>query len=69
MPLTISAKWDRRKLRQIAESLHSSELAKLQGLDSIKKQPQSAAEAMIQALWAKVLNVAPDTIGLDDHFS
>ncbi|KAK8104886.1 uncharacterized protein PG998_011919 [Apiospora kogelbergensis] len=68
MPLTISAKWDRRKLRQIAESLHGSELAKLQGLDSVKKQPQSAAEAKIQALWAKVLSVAPDTIGMDDHF-
>ncbi|KAK1704025.1 hypothetical protein BDP67DRAFT_624154 [Colletotrichum lupini] len=68
MPLTISAKADRRKLRALAQGLSPEDLALLQGTSDVKEQPQSQAEANMQTVWAGVLGVKTETIGLDDNF-
>ncbi|OHF00037.1 hypothetical protein CORC01_04683, partial [Colletotrichum orchidophilum] len=68
MPLTISAKADRRKLRALAQGLRPEDLSLLQGTSDVKEQPQSQAEVDMQAVWAEVLGVKTETIGLDDNF-
>ncbi|KAK8117198.1 uncharacterized protein PG998_005479 [Apiospora kogelbergensis] len=68
MPLTISAKADRRKLRALVEALTGEQVALLQGQGDAKQQPTSDAERQIQAIWATVLKVSPESIGVDDDF-
>ncbi|KZL66298.1 non-ribosomal peptide synthetase [Colletotrichum tofieldiae] len=68
MPLTISAKADRRKLRSLAQGLRPEDVALLQGTQDVKERPQSEAEIKMLAAWARVLGVKPEIIGINDHF-
>ncbi|CAE7003061.1 Destruxin synthetase [Pyrenophora teres f. teres] len=60
MPVNPNGKVDRKALEQQADtqSNHSGQ----------KQQPSTPAERAMQQLWAGVLAIAPDSIGLDDSF-
>lgn len=69
LPLTVSGKTDRRRLRQMGSALTLEELAKMReaGRRSIRR-PTTQAEEQMQKIWAQVLNMDINSIGLDDSF-
>ncbi|KAG7407670.1 Nonribosomal peptide synthetase TES [Fusarium oxysporum f. sp. rapae] len=69
LPMTTSGKVDRKRLREIGASLSAQQLAELRThSEGPKRQPSTQVERILQRLWAQVLNVNPETIGLDDSF-
>ncbi|KAK2811278.1 hypothetical protein FQN49_008470, partial [Arthroderma sp. PD_2] len=68
IPRVASGKIDRPRLRAIGASLSVEDLAQLSRLDRERLPPQTGAERLIQELWAEILKVGPETIGLDDSF-
>ncbi|CVL02221.1 uncharacterized protein FMAN_08290 [Fusarium mangiferae] len=69
LPTTSTGKTDRRELQRIGATLSVQDLVRKQtsGRD-LKRQPTSHVERKMQAIWADVLGVEPDIIGLDDNF-
>lgn len=70
LPVTSSAKTDRKKLKHIGSSF--SVLDKMQQLNSVKgekRMPSTDEELAMQQLWARILNVDATSIGLDDTFN
>lgn len=69
LPLTASGKTNRRVLREMGAALSVEDLARLRqsGRGPMRK-PSSPVERQMQMIWAQVLNIDPDTIGLDDRF-
>ncbi|KAG9387089.1 EntF Non-ribosomal peptide synthetase module protein [Pyrenophora tritici-repentis] len=69
LPMTTSGKTDRKRLREIGSAFSAQQLAELltrsQGL---KRQPSTEQERALQKLWARVLDIDADSIGLDDSF-
>ncbi|KAH7116165.1 hypothetical protein B0J11DRAFT_593923 [Dendryphion nanum] len=69
VPMTATGKTDRRRLRDIGASFSSQQLAELRTSSPKKKrQPSTAVERNVQKLWAQVLRINPESIGLDDSF-
>uniref|UniRef100_A0A8H7KCL4 Carrier domain-containing protein n=1 Tax=Bionectria ochroleuca TaxID=29856 RepID=A0A8H7KCL4_BIOOC len=68
MPFITSTKLDRKTLNMEASKLSSSQIAEYALQSSVKRKPETEMEALLQGLWAKVLNLPPDTIGRDDSF-
>ncbi|KAI3581769.1 hypothetical protein IWW34DRAFT_903772 [Fusarium oxysporum f. sp. albedinis] len=69
MPLSASAKTDRGRLKQIALSMTSEEVARLHACRIARyTSPSTARERRLQQLWAKVLNLEPSIIGRSDQF-
>jgi amino acid adenylation domain-containing protein len=69
LPMTSSGKIDRKRLREIGASFSAQQLAELQtASEGAKRAPSTEAERMMQQLWAQVLSIAPESIGLDDSF-
>lgn len=70
-PVTPTGKLDRKRLREIGMSFTMQELlSELQSSElSTKRQPTTTIEMQTQQIWAKVLNIDPLTIGLDDSFT
>ncbi|KAF9694016.1 hypothetical protein EKO04_007758 [Ascochyta lentis] len=66
-PLNPSGKLDRKLLRQKATEMHLIELVKHTG-SSDKVAPVTAQENTMQHLWATVLGLPIECIGLDDDF-
>ncbi|KAL7771439.1 hypothetical protein CFE70_001382 [Pyrenophora teres f. teres 0-1] len=68
-PMTTSGKTDRKVLREIGASFTPQQLANVRtSRQGQKRQPTTPAERAMQQLWAGVLAIAPDSIGLDDSF-
>ncbi|KKY16044.1 putative nonribosomal peptide synthase [Phaeomoniella chlamydospora] len=67
-PLTATGKTDRKRIREIGSSFSTHQLAQLRSSLKEKRQPTTEIERTIQALWARVLNLQPNNIGLDDSF-
>ncbi|CAE7002873.1 Nonribosomal peptide synthetase 3 [Pyrenophora teres f. teres] len=68
-PMTTSGKTDRKVLREIGASFTPQQLANVRtSRQGRKRQPTTPAERAMQQLWAGVLAIAPDSIGLDDSF-
>ncbi|KAI1815243.1 hypothetical protein GGS20DRAFT_597269 [Poronia punctata] len=70
-PLTPSGKVDRRKLRAWAANLGRSQLRSYTTSlpsQTIKRQPENPKEKALQHLWANVLGIMAEEIGLDDKF-
>ncbi|KAJ5702482.1 hypothetical protein N7488_010030 [Penicillium malachiteum] len=67
---TMSDKTDRRRLRESAMTLGKDQVESycLPLSNSIKRPPQSEASIKTQRIWADVLNIPLDRIGLDDGF-
>lgn len=69
LPTTATGKIDRRRLRQIGASYTMRQLAELSSKDAKAKQmPSTEVETQLQSLWAQVLNLDKDSIGVDDSF-
>jgi amino acid adenylation domain-containing protein len=71
LPTTTSGKMDRRRLREIGALFSAQQLAELRTASEgggAKQAPSTEAERTIQQLWARVLNIKPGRIGLDDSF-
>ncbi|KAF1937771.1 condensation-domain-containing protein, partial [Clathrospora elynae] len=67
--MTTSGKTDRKRLREIGASFSAQQLADMRAsCQGPKRQPSTGAERTMQQLWAKVLNIKPETIGMDDSF-
>jgi aryl carrier-like protein len=68
MPLTSSGKIDRKKLQSIATTLTATELAAYSGQREEHSAPTTEKEVRMQQLWARVLNIRPETISRYDNF-
>ncbi|KAK4182166.1 Nonribosomal peptide synthetase 3, partial [Podospora australis] len=69
MPITASGKTDRKRLREIGASFSAQQLAEMRTSgQGQKRTPSTEAERTMQQLWGQVLNIAPESIGLDDSF-
>jgi amino acid adenylation domain-containing protein len=69
LPMTVSGKTDRKRLREIGASFSAQQLAEMRtASEGPKRVPSTEAEKMMQRLWARVLNIEADSIGLDDSF-
>ncbi|PVH90760.1 acetyl-CoA synthetase-like protein, partial [Periconia macrospinosa] len=69
LPMTTSGKTDRKRLREIGASFSAQQLAELRTRSQgPKRRPSTEREKALQRLWAQVLNVQPESIGLDDNF-
>ena len=67
IPMTASGKTDRKQLRALGSSLTATQLAKTQRLhDYSENLPGTEMEQKLQKIWAQVLNMLPEEIGLDD---
>ncbi|EFQ85269.1 hypothetical protein PTT_19820, partial [Pyrenophora teres f. teres 0-1] len=68
-PMTTSGKTDRKRLREMGASFTAQQLAEMRtSSQGPKRQPSTDAEQTMQRLWARVLGIEPDSIGLDDSF-
>ena len=68
MPLSSSGKTDRRRLQGIAQRLTDEEIAHFSLSDVKKRVPINDAEKKMQNMWAAVLSIPVESIGLDDSF-
>lgn len=68
MPMTTSGKLDRKVLRQLARSVPEDHLHVYRLAGKSGRAPSGHAETALARLWASVLNLGPDTVGVDDSF-
>ncbi|KAF2106754.1 hypothetical protein BDV96DRAFT_654318 [Lophiotrema nucula] len=72
MPETQTNKMDRNALKRIGASLTAEQIVQYSlgaGKDSTNKRaPSTPMETALQALWAELLRIEPDSIGADDSF-
>ncbi|KAK5637358.1 hypothetical protein RRF57_013070 [Xylaria bambusicola] len=69
LPLTVSGKTDRRRLRQMGTALSPQDLEGLRiATRGAKRLPRTKAEYQLRALWSQTLGVEADSIGVDDSF-
>lgn len=69
MPLTATGKTNRRELRNIGGLFSIQKLAEMQtATRAEKRKPSTPMQQQIQTIWATVLNLDPQKIGLDDNF-
>lgn len=69
MPLTTSGKIDRRSLREIGGPFLAQRLAELRSATAaVKRQPSTNLEKQLQKIWAHILKIETQSIGLDDDF-
>jgi amino acid adenylation domain-containing protein len=68
MPMTTSGKLDRKVLRQLAQNLEETQLHAFRLAGKSGRAPSGYAETTLARLWASLLNLAPDSVGVDDHF-
>jgi non-ribosomal peptide synthase protein (TIGR01720 family) len=69
LPSTPTGKIDHRRLRDLGTSFSAEELANEQAaIRGPKRQPGSDIERVLQLILARVLNIDPLTIGMDDSF-
>ncbi|KAF4509386.1 hypothetical protein G6O67_003562 [Ophiocordyceps sinensis] len=68
VPMMTTGKADRRQLRAIGSALSAKDIAKLSRVDGDRRAPRTDTERAMQALWARVLNMEPESIGIDDSF-
>jgi amino acid adenylation domain-containing protein len=71
LPLNPSGKTDRKLLRELGSALTLQQLADRQGTDEAREEkrlPTTDRECSLQQIWARVLNIEPGAMGLDDSF-
>ncbi|KAK5991451.1 Nonribosomal peptide synthetase dtxS1 [Cladobotryum mycophilum] len=69
LPMTATGKVNRRSLRELGSSFSAQQIADMQTTtNSLKRQPTTETEKLMQTIWANVLRIRADTIGLDDSF-
>ncbi|KAL4928191.1 uncharacterized protein BDV17DRAFT_291936 [Aspergillus undulatus] len=68
LPHTASSKLDRRAIKQLLESLPEDVLSQYSLSESTTVAPTTEMETKLQSLWATVLNIDLDRVGVQDHF-
>ncbi|KAI8633600.1 hypothetical protein F5Y19DRAFT_414203 [Xylariaceae sp. FL1651] len=69
IPLAPTGKTDRKRLKALGASLTSEDLAKLRGVENKPKRPPTTqTEHQVRNLWAEILAIPVDNIGIDDNF-
>ncbi|KHN97569.1 Amino acid adenylation [Metarhizium album ARSEF 1941] len=69
LPMTTTGNIDRKQLREIAARFTVMQLENVRTARcELKRQPRSEVEKVMRDIWARVLNVSVDVIGLDDNF-
>ncbi|RFU73550.1 nonribosomal peptide synthase [Trichoderma arundinaceum] len=68
LPLSTSAKLDRKYLRETVSKLSKEQLFAFMATAKDQVPPSTKAEIQVQKLWAKVLGIETDKIGADDSF-
>jgi hypothetical protein len=68
MPLSSSGKTDRRRLQAVAQRLSDEEIAHFSLSDVKKKAPVTDIEKKMQSMWATVLSIPVESVGLEDSF-
>ncbi|CAG5139628.1 uncharacterized protein ALTATR162_LOCUS529 [Alternaria atra] len=69
MPLLVSCKTDRKRLREIGTSVTRQDLRRFNSVISEKKEPTTETELKLQSLWAKLLGGDADFSANDNFFS
>ncbi|KAI1199710.1 hypothetical protein F5X97DRAFT_341462 [Nemania serpens] len=69
LPLTISGKLDRRRLREMGATMAAEQQEKSQSaLGDQNSQPTTETERQLQAIWSVVLKMEPRSIGINTSF-
>ncbi|CAI7640359.1 unnamed protein product [Penicillium manginii] len=68
VPLSATGKTDRRRLRDRAAALSRADIEAYNAPPADNHRPVTPAEHTLQQLWARVLNLAPADIGVNDNF-
>ncbi|KAI0546770.1 hypothetical protein F4679DRAFT_401148 [Xylaria curta] len=68
LPLNINGKANRPLLRQCVTALSQKEISAYSAPPVAKRPASTDTERMLQAIWARVLNIAPEQIGMQDSF-
>ena len=68
IPMTASAKVDRRGLRTTLANMSIDDVGSYSLSKAAKREPSTAEEKLLQKHWSKVLRVDVDSIGADDDF-
>jgi amino acid adenylation domain-containing protein len=69
MPLLVSCKTDRKRLREIGTSVTRQDLRRFNSVMSEKKEPTTEMELKLSALWTKLLGGDADFSANDNFFS
>ncbi|KAF1911474.1 nonribosomal peptide synthetase 6 [Ampelomyces quisqualis] len=69
MPLLVSCKTDRKRLREIGNSITRQDLRRFNAMMSNSKEPTTETEVKLGALWAKVIGGDADFSANDNFFS
>jgi amino acid adenylation domain-containing protein len=69
MPLLVSCKTDRKRLREIGTSVTRQDLRRFNAMMSEKKEPTTETEIKLGTLWAKLLGGDADFSANDNFFS
>jgi amino acid adenylation domain-containing protein len=69
MPLLVSCKTDRKRLREIGTSVTRQDLRRFNAMMSEKKEPTTETELKLGMLWAKILGGDADFSANDSFFS
>ncbi|RLM00575.1 hypothetical protein CFD26_108480 [Aspergillus turcosus] len=69
IPLSNSGKTDRRRLREMLKSCSRVDLQRYSlAQENTKQAPSTEKERVLQEIWARVLNLDQDSIGVHDDF-
>ncbi|KAF7556526.1 hypothetical protein G7Z17_g1316 [Cylindrodendrum hubeiense] len=69
LPLTTTGKMDRKRLREIGMTFSAQQIADINTTTNGPKQiPETDVEKKLRDIWASVLHIEPETIGLHDSF-
>ena len=68
MPLSVSGKINRRELRDRGEHLSKQQIALFSLTATDKRPPSTKNESTLQSLWADILRIPIESIGMDDGF-
>ena len=68
IPLTVSGKTDRKRLREIGAAMTVEELAALRAAEATKRAPTTITERVLRRLWSTTLGMVEESIGADDSF-
>ena len=68
MPMTVSVKTDRKRLREMGSSLSMKQLTAFKATSDKKQEPLTEMERRLQKLWAATLSLDAEKIGASDSF-
>ena len=68
MPMTVSVKTDRKRLREMGSSLSMKQLTAFKATSDKKREPLTEMERRLQKLWAATLSLDAEKIGASDSF-